>query len=100
MLRYASFWSTKKQMQTSKSVGAQPGEGFPPAPRTRRRLGILVLVGITGVLVVLAGWYYYAGTRKIPSSGGLYFFSRLVIPVQRFAQARSEERRVGKECRS
>jgi hypothetical protein len=87
MLRSASFWSTKKQMQTSKSVGAQAGEGFPPAPITRRRLGIFVLVGMAGVLVVLVGWYYYVGTRTIPSSGGLYFFSRLVIPVQRFAQA-------------
>lgn len=87
MLRCASFWSTEKQMQTSKSVGAQAGEGFPPAPRTRRRLGIFVLVGIAGVLAVFVGWYYYAGTRTISSSGGLYFFSRLVIPVQRFAQA-------------
>jgi hypothetical protein len=87
MLRCASFWSTKKQMQTSKGVGAQAGKGFPAAPRTRRRLAISVLVGIAAMLVVLAGWYYYAGTRTISSSGGLYFFSRLVIPVQRFAQA-------------
>lgn len=41
------------------------------------------------ILTVLAGssaLFYYAGTRKIPSAGGLYYFSKLVLPVQRFAQ--------------
>jgi ABC-type bacteriocin/lantibiotic exporter with double-glycine peptidase domain len=41
---------------------------------------------LVGLLVVMLGGsaWYYAGTRKIASTGGLYFFSNL--PVQRFAQ--------------
>ncbi len=52
-----------------------------------RTPGVYVLAGVIGVVIILSGWYYYVETRKIPSSGGLYFFSKLVLPVQRFAQA-------------
>ena len=55
--------------------------------RTLRRIGIYLLAGILGVLIIFsAGYYYYSVARKIPSTGGLYFFSKLVLPVQRFAQ--------------
>ena len=49
-------------------------------------MGVYVLAGSAVVIIILSGWYYYVGTRKIPSTGGLYFFSKLVLPVQRFAQ--------------
>jgi hypothetical protein len=51
-----------------------------------RKSGAYVVAGIVGIMVFLSAWYYYAGTRKIPSAGGLYFFSNLVLPVPRFAQ--------------
>ena len=51
-----------------------------------RKSGAYVVAGILGIMVCLAAWYYYVGTRKIPSAGGLYYFSNLVLPVQRFAQ--------------
>jgi hypothetical protein len=51
------------------------------------KAGIYAFVGMLGLVGFLSAWYYYAGTRKIPSSGGMYFFSRLVLPVQRFAQS-------------
>jgi Peptidase_C39 like family len=54
--------------------------------RTLRRTGIYALAGILGLLIILSAGYYYAGIRKIPSAGGLYFFSKLVLPVERFAQ--------------
>jgi hypothetical protein len=54
--------------------------------RTLRRIDIYVLAGILGVLVIFSAGYYYSGARKIPSAGGLYFVSKLVLPVQRFAQ--------------
>src|ERR1700732_3749606 len=59
---------------------------FPPASRNLRKRGVYVLAGIVGVVMILSAWYYYVGTRKIPSAGGLYFFSKLILPVQRFAQ--------------
>jgi hypothetical protein len=73
-------------MQTSKSAELPAGEGFSTVPGRRRKIGILILLVAAGALILYAGWCYYAGTRKIPSAGGLYFFSRLVIPVPRFAQ--------------
>jgi hypothetical protein len=54
--------------------------------RNLRKAGIYVLLGILGVIVLLSAWYYYVGTRKIPSAGGIYFFSKLILPVPRFAQ--------------
>jgi Peptidase C39 family len=54
--------------------------------RNLRKAGIYVVLGILGVIVLLSAWYYYVGTRKIPSAGGIYFFSKLILPVQRFAQ--------------
>jgi hypothetical protein len=54
--------------------------------RNLRKTGVLVLAGVAGVILILSAWYYYVGTRKIPSAGGLYFFSKLILPVPRFAQ--------------
>ena len=51
-----------------------------------RKIGVLVLAGVAGVILMLSAWYYYVGTRKIPSAGGLYFFSKLILSVPRFAQ--------------
>jgi hypothetical protein len=41
------------------------------------------------ISLVLAAWswWFLAGTRKVGASGGLYFFSRVELPVPRFAQA-------------
>jgi len=58
-------------------AGSRPGQ--------KRYVSVLLWILI--ILTASAAWYYYAGTRKIPSAGGLYFFSKLVLPVQRFAQA-------------
>jgi hypothetical protein len=65
---------------------SKPGQIFSPASRYLRKSGIYLVVGILGVIVVLSAWSYYTGTRKIASAGGMYFFSTLVLPVQRFAQ--------------
>jgi hypothetical protein len=54
--------------------------------RNFRKTGVLVLAGVAGVILTLSAWYYYVGTRKIPSAGGLYFFSKLILSVPRFAQ--------------
>ena len=85
-MRWASFSSNKNQVQTSKTTESEAGKRFSPVPGRRRKVGIFVLLVASGALIVCGGWNYYAGTRKIPSSGGVYFFSRVVIPVQRFAQ--------------
>ncbi len=71
-------------MQTSKSAESRVGEE--PKTVRLRKIGAALLLLVVVASVVFAGWEYYTGTRKISSSGGLYFFSRLVIPVQRFAQ--------------
>src|ERR1700738_19476 len=62
------------------------GQTLSSSSRGLRKPGVYVLAGIVGVLVILSASYYYVGTRKIPSAGGLYFFSRLILPVPRFAQ--------------
>jgi peptidase C39-like protein len=62
------------------------GSGLHEEIRTLRRIGVYVLAGILGVLIIFSAGYYYSVARKIPSTGGLYFFSKLVLPVQRFAQ--------------
>jgi hypothetical protein len=59
----------------------------PTGSRPGQKSYVSVLVSIIVILTASSAWYYYAGTRKIPSAGGLYFFSKLVLPVQRFAQA-------------
>jgi len=59
----------------------------PTGSRPGQKSYVSVLVWILVILTAVSAWYYYAGTRKIPSAGGLYFFSKLVLPVQRFAQA-------------
>lgn len=66
---------------------SKPGKIASLRSRNLRKAGICVVVGILGVIVVLSGWFYYVGTRKIPSAGGIYFFSKLVLPVQRFSQS-------------
>jgi hypothetical protein len=62
--------------------------GQTPASNSRdlRKAGVYVLAGIVGVLIILSGWHYYVGTRKIPSAGGFYFFPRVILSVPRFAQ--------------
>jgi hypothetical protein len=86
MLLYVAFWSTKKQMRSSNITVSKAEQNLSPLTKALRKSGVYLLAGIVGVVVVLSAWYYYVGTRKIPSAGGLYFFSRLVLPVQRFAQ--------------
>jgi hypothetical protein len=54
--------------------------------RNLRKTSVLVLAGVAGVILILSAWHYYVGTRKIPSAGGLYFFSKMILPVPRFAQ--------------
>lgn len=50
------------------------------------KVRILALIAIFGIAGVAVLWFYYGAARKIPSAGGLYFFSRLELPVHRFAQ--------------
>jgi Peptidase_C39 like family len=71
-------------MRADNTAVSESDRTRPPEPR--RKSGFCVLVWILVVLLGSAAWYYYAAPRKIPSTGGLYFFSRLVLPVQRFAQ--------------
>jgi hypothetical protein len=87
MLLYVAFWSTKKQMRSSNLTVSKAEQTLSPVTKVLRRSGLYLIAGIAGVVLVLSAWHYYVGTRKIPSAGGLYFFSRLVLPVQRFAQA-------------
>jgi hypothetical protein len=87
MLLYVAFWSTKKQMRSSNITVSKAEQTLSPVTKALRKWGVYLFAGIAGVVIVLSAWYYYVGTRKIPSAGGLYFFSRLVLPVQRFAQA-------------
>jgi hypothetical protein len=51
-----------------------------------RKVRLLALIAILGIAAVAVLWYYYGAARKIPAAGGLYFFSRLELPVHRFAQ--------------
>jgi hypothetical protein len=87
MLLYVAFWSTKKQMRSSNLTVSKAEQTLSPVTKVLRRSGLYLIAGIAGAVLVLSFWHYYVGTRKIPSAGGLYFFSRLVLPVQRFAQA-------------
>jgi hypothetical protein len=82
-----AFWSTKKQMRSGNIAFSKVAQVSSKPSRNLRRFGILVLLGIVGVAIIFGAWEYYAGIRKIPSAGGLYFFSKLILPVQRFAQA-------------
>jgi hypothetical protein len=60
-----------------------------PEKENPRKLRLLALATIFTVIGFGVLWYYYGVARKIPSTGGLYFFSRLELPVRRFAQADS-----------
>jgi hypothetical protein len=86
MLLYVAFWSTKKQMRSSNITVSRAEQTLSPVTKALRKWGVYLFVGIAGVVIVLSAWSYYVGARRIPSAGGLYFFSRLVLPVQRFAQ--------------
>jgi Peptidase_C39 like family len=86
MLRQVAFWSTKKQMRSGNITGSKADQTPSTGSRELGKTGTYVLTGVLGVIVILSAWYYYVGTRKIPSAGGLYFFSKLVLPVERFAQ--------------
>jgi len=87
MLLYVAFWSTKKQMRSGNITVSKAEQSLSAVLRNLRKTGIFVFAGVTGVILILSAWYYYVGTRKIPSAGGLYFFTRLILPVPRFAQA-------------
>jgi Peptidase C39 family len=55
-------------------------------PTVRRWTWRLIFLGSAfAVALILAG--YYLLPRKIPTSGGLYFFSERILPVPRFAQS-------------
>jgi Peptidase C39 family len=86
MLLYVAFWSTKKQMRSSNITVSKAEQTLSPVTKALRKWGPYLFAGIAGVVIVLSAWYYYVEARRIPSAGGLYFFSRLVLPVQRFAQ--------------
>ena len=86
MLLYVAFWSTKKQMRSSNITVSKAEQTLSPVTKALRKWGAYLFAGMAGVVIVLSAWYYYVGARRIPSAGGLYFFSRLVLPVQRFAQ--------------
>jgi hypothetical protein len=73
-------------MRSGNIAFSKVAQAFSKPSRSWRKFGILTLLGIVGVAIIFGAWEYYAGIRKIPSAGGLYFFSKLVLPVQRFAQ--------------
>ncbi len=73
-------------MRSGNIAESKPEQPLSTFSRSLRKLGGYVLVGIAAATIIFSAWYYYVGTRKIPSTGGLYFFSKLVLPVQRFAQ--------------
>jgi hypothetical protein len=57
------------------------------AARRKRFLGLALLLGLLVVLAGVAWWVNYVMCRPLPPSGGLYFFSRVELPVPSFAQA-------------
>src|SRR3984957_12046130 len=73
-------------MRSGNITGSNANQTVHPAARNLRKSGICLLAGMAGGLIILAAWYYYFGIRKIPSAGGWYFFSKLILPVGRFAQ--------------
>ncbi len=73
-------------MRAANTAISETGPAGPCGSRYSRKSGVYVLVCILVVLIGSLAWFYYAGTRKIPSAGGFYFFSKMVLPVQRFAQ--------------
>ena len=77
---------TKAAMRLHPDSVADRRRGDQPQNANPRKVGFLVLIVIFGIVGVAALWYYYGASRKIPSAGGLYFFSRLELPVHRFAQ--------------
>jgi hypothetical protein len=76
----------QKADANSDSVASNAEQALSAVTRNVRKIGVLLLAGVGGVILILSAWYYYVGTRKIPSAGGLYFFSKLILPVPRFAQ--------------
>jgi hypothetical protein len=86
MLRYPSFWSTKKQMRSVNTVGPRDEQARSQASGSLRRASLYVLAGVVGMVMIFSAWYYYFKPRIIPSAGGFYFLTKLVLPVERFAQ--------------
>jgi hypothetical protein len=53
----------------------------------RRHRWVIVVLGFVIIGMGAGLWLYESLPRKVASSGGLYFFSKLILPVPRFAQA-------------
>jgi len=88
MLRFVAFWSNEILMRAHPDAATDfrrgsRAPGNSPVRSARFIALAIILIGIT----IGAACFYYGGTRKIPSAGGAYFFSRLELPVVRFAQA-------------
>ena len=83
-----AFWSTKKQMRSGNIAESKPEQTLSTIFKEEscENRAFMGWQESPVVIIILSAWYYYVGTRKIPSTGGLYFFSKLVLPVQRFAQ--------------
>ena len=73
-------------MRADNTAVSESGRAGSGGSRRPRKSGAYMLAWVLVVLIGSPAWYYYVGTRKIPSVGGLYFLTRLVLPVQRFAQ--------------
>jgi len=78
-------------MDADENIVAKPGSDATANGKIVNRFVIIIIFFIfIFVGLGLALWVYYDMVpRKISSSGGLYFFSRLVLPVPRFAQTDS-----------
>ena len=63
------------------------------------KIKIIIAIGIIGIVIMVAGFVMGSGPSSIPA-----IFSEATIPEGAVpigdVQTRSEERRVGKECRS
>src|SRR2546430_16281406 len=88
------------QLFRTKSPDLLIAEAAAPERQMKRTLGPIALTAIGIGAIIGAGIFSLTGT----AAAGQTFASRLETPVINFIQAwvsgRSEERRVGKECRS
>jgi Peptidase_C39 like family len=87
LLRFAGFGSNTLWMRVDPEAAAdlrrrdQPGKVSPSKVRMVAPVALFIVLGVALL------YYYYGVPRRIPSAGGFYFFSRLELPVHRFAQA-------------